>query len=111
MNRTHRKTTHGSIRYCSNCKAYHMEFGNISFDFSPRELQVFREYIESIDGELQQMKNRPSERCRKIVLPTQLKGTAFCFHLHELEELRYLLQVGQAEKPVFTQIAYEFSMN
>lgn len=111
MNQTYRKTAHGCIRYCTNCKAYHLEFGNICFDFTPSELQVFRDYIEGIDGESQQEKNKQSTRLRKIVLPTQLKGTAFCFHLHELAELKYLLQVGQPEKTLFAQIAYEFSMN
>lgn len=111
MKHTYRKTAHGTIRYCSNCKAYHLEFGNIRFDFTPSDLQIFRDYLEGIDGELQQEKNRQSNGFRKIVLPTQLKGTAFCFHLHELAELKYLLQVGQPEKLLFAQIAYEFSMN
>jgi hypothetical protein len=55
--------------------------------------------------------NRDSENTRKILLPTQLKGTNFCFHADELEELKYLLNPEMPRQRPVEQINYEFSMN
>jgi len=108
-----RQTTHGTIRFCRKCNVYHLEFGNISFNFSTNDLNVFRNYINGIDAGYWTRMNRNSENTRKILLPTQLKGTNFCFHANELEELKYLLNPDmqvQGQKRV-EQIDYEFSMN
>lgn len=108
-----KKSAHGSIKYCNNCQVYHLEFGNLSFNFTQKQLDVFRKYINDIDGEYWTRVNRKSENTRKIQLPTQLKGTNFCFHADELEELKYLLNADfkYVDKSCFVTVNYEFSLN
>lgn len=109
----YKKSAHGTIRFCNNCQLYHLEFGNLNFNFTEKQLIVFRKYINEIDGEYWARVNHKTEHTRKIQLPTQLKGTNFCFHASELEELKYLLNthLRSVDKSVFATVNYEFSLN
>ena len=45
------ETSNGKLVFCTNCNLYHLEFGNLYFNFNESELQIFRKYVNSIDGD------------------------------------------------------------
>lgn len=92
------KTPNGKLIFCKNCGLYHLEFGNLYFNFTEEELQTFRKYVNSIDGEYYNTRNQHSSNNRKIMLPTKLKGIHLAMHLEELNELKMLLRLYVPKK-------------
>lgn len=110
------KTHNGNLIYCSNCKIFHIEFGNLFFNFSETELQIFTNYINSIDGEYYDVVNQHASTRRRILLPTKLKGISFAMHLEELNEFKMLLNYQKVDSSMykmksFRQIHCDFSPN
>lgn len=107
-------TLNGSIAYCSSCKVYHLEFGNLFFNFSENELTIFTEYINGIDGDYFNAVNHHTANRRKILLPTKLKGIHFALHAEELQEFKNLLNYKKTNNlyiNVLSQIKCGFSAN
>ncbi len=107
------RTRNGKLIFCTKCNLYHLEFGNLYFNFTEGELQGFKRYINDIDGEYFNVLNQHSSNNRKILLPTKLKGIHFALHLEELNEIKTLLQLDVPKKKYeFIRIEnYNFSMN
>jgi len=84
-------TTNGQLILCKKCGLYHLEFGNLLFDFKEETLKRFKSYINSIDGDYYHSVNDHIANRRKIHLSTHLKGFKICLTLEELYELRNLL--------------------
>ncbi len=103
-------TPNGNLVFCTNCNKYHLEFGNLYFNFSASELKIFTEYINSIDGEYFDMLNQQAHSNRKILLPTKLKGTHFVLHLHELNEMKVLLNYEKKQANTLNNnVIYDFN--
>lgn len=108
-----KKTRNGKLTFCTKCNLNHLEFGNLYFSFTEEELHVFKEYVNSIDGEYFNAMNQNNSNNRKILLPTKLKGIQFALHLEELNELKTLLRLPVAKNTYkLIQLEnYNFSMN
>lgn len=107
------KTLNGKLVFCKNCNLYHLEFGNLYFNFNEDELQIFRKYLNSIDGDYYHNINQHSTNKRKIMLPTKLKGIHFAMHLEELNELKKLLKLAVRNREYEYTIpeSFNFSLN
>lgn len=110
------KTRNGSLSYCTSCKAYHIEFGNLMFNFTESELQLFTNYINGIDGDYFNRLNEHVSTRRRIILPTKLKGISFAMHLEELNEFKMLLNFEKTHHSAYNmyslrQIHCDFSPN
>lgn len=93
-----KQTSHGFISFCTQCNAYHLEFGNLFFRFTEDEFQHFCRYISSIDGEYYQHQNRDMRNTRKILLRTPMQGFYCALYPKELAELRRLIDFTSTEE-------------
>ncbi len=84
-------TINGSLSFCPNCKAYHLEFGNLFFRFTEEEMTEFRKYILSIDGPKYEAINRDIPNRRKIFLRMPIHGFYCTLNTPELKELQQLV--------------------
>ncbi|MDD2245569.1 MAG: hypothetical protein PHI70_03180 [Proteiniphilum sp.] len=85
------KTPFGIVFKCSKCGKIHIEFNNINFNFSLEEFREFSSYLNQLDGEYWEAKNKDSLFQRKIRIPI---GKTLCLLLtsKELSALRNLLK-------------------
>lgn len=84
-------TPNGLLLFCPNCKAYHLEFGNLFFRFSEEEMKEFRKYISAIDGPKYEAMNHEMPNRRKIFLRMPINGFHCTVNNTELKELQYLV--------------------
>ena len=107
------ETSNGKLVFCTNCNLYHLEFGNLYFNFNESELQIFRKYVNSIDGDYYNRINKHSTSKRKIKLPTKLKEIYFFIYLEELNELKKLLKLAVRNKEYehISPVNFNFSLN
>lgn len=86
------KTKNGQIFKCNHCKAIHIEYKNLNFNFNNKQFDNFIKAIESIDGEKYEQLNEHSPFDRKIVVPTQQQNLNILLTGKELVELKLLLK-------------------
>jgi len=76
-------TKNGRVFKCKNCKAIHIEYKNLNFNFNKKQYDHFRNYIA---------KNQTSLYRKKIVIPIGHKNFNVLLNKEELNELKDLLQ-------------------
>lgn len=106
-------TDFGIVFKCSCCQKIHIEFNNINFNFTEEQYRNFSEYLNNLDGEYWEEKNRFSVFKRKIRIP--LDKSSFCLMLNkeELVGLRQLLSVPYAsvENDLAMQMTESWCLN
>lgn len=85
-------TKNGRVFKCKNCKAIHIEYKNLNFNFNKKQYDHFRNYIAELNGELWEYKNQTSLYRKKIVIPIGHKNFNVLLNKEELNELKDLLQ-------------------
>lgn len=97
-----KKTKNGKIFKCNHCKAIHIEFKNLNFNFGKKQFDDFTRSIEAINGEKYEKMNRNSQFERKIIIPTQQKNLNILLTSQELTELKTLLKKQDKTNNCFT---------
>lgn len=85
-------TKNGRVFKCKNCKAIHIEYKNLNFNFNRDQYDHFRGYIIDLNGEEWEGKNKTSIYKRKIVIPIGHKNFNVLLNKEELAELKELLK-------------------
>ncbi|MFT4752679.1 MAG: hypothetical protein ACI9GM_001191 [Salibacteraceae bacterium] len=85
------KTENGILFFCNGCKLLHLEFKNISLNFTKQQLNDFYEHVEKLDGSSWELANQSSPFRRKIVIPLFNGNFNFMINLEELIELKNLI--------------------
>ncbi len=89
------KVKSGTLSLCKQCAIYHLEFNNIYFEFSIKELQHFKEYMLTIDLEYWEEKYSCNMIKRKIPIPSTQQNLVLMFNRQEMSELKSLLFFNQ----------------
>lgn len=92
------KTPHGQIFRCGKCNAIHIEFKNLNFNLSQRQLDQFTRYLNNLNGPEWEQRNTLSNYKRKIIIPTQDSNFNFLLNNEELKELIMLLKKKKIRK-------------
>lgn len=79
------------LAYCERCRSYQLEFGNFFFQFTEKELESFKEYLDKVNGEYYEFLNQDTPNNRKIFLRLPIQCVYFALYLNELYELRSLV--------------------
>lgn len=85
------KTSNGKIFKCSKCNAIHIEFKNLNFNLNEIEFKRFAHYIQKLDGEEWEAKNKHSLFSKKIFLPVGSGYFNAIFNNDEFNEFKRLL--------------------
>ena len=96
-NLTLSKTQNGQVFKCDKCKAIHIEYKNLNFNFSAKQYKHFADYILNLDGEEWEYKNRNGHYGRKIIIPIGNKSFNILLNAEELEELKQLFSTKKQE--------------
>ena len=95
------KTINGQIFKCDSCEAIHIEYKNLSFNFSVQQFDNFADYLSKLDGKKWEEKNKNSSYKRKIIIPIGHKSFNVLLNNEELQELNSLFnQIGKHIKPI-----------
>ena len=97
------KTTNGIIFTCQHCKAYHIEYKNLNFNFNQEQLDHFIGYLSSLNGPAWEKRNCNSPYKRKIIIPSRDASLNMLFTNDELKELITLLQKPQPQRQTFLE--------
>jgi len=100
-----RNSETGQIFVCNQCKKIHLEFGNLSYDFtSEAQLNNFLSHLEQLDGWYYENQNKSSVYRRKIIVPIPDTGLKMLFTSVELNEIRNLIRAftGRNSKELVT---------
>lgn len=81
------KTMHGQIFLCNACQLYHIEFKNLSFNFTDEQLDNFKQYLQNLNGDQLEMENNFLPYKRKIVVPIGHQSVSILLDKNELNEL------------------------
>lgn len=92
------KNCHGDLSFCSSCSVYHLTFGNIYIELTPKEMLGFRNYVTDVDIEYWECKYERMPIKRKIVIKTMQQNLSLMFNRSELASLKNLL-VFNTKKP------------
>jgi len=92
------KTQNGQIFKCDKCKAIHIEYKNLNFNFSVEQFDHFADYLTKLDGKYWENKNKNSQFKRKIIIPIGYNSFKVLLTRDELEELKNLFFIK--EKPL-----------
>ncbi len=85
------RTQNGQVFRCSKCKAIHIEYKNLNFNFTDRQFSEFVEYINSLDGKKWEETNQNSQFKRKIIIPTGNQIFRVLLSNEELKEFKQLI--------------------
>lgn len=85
----------GEISLCKGCKTYALTFKNIFFQFTRDQLNKFKFYVAQIDINYWLDYSAFSTQKRKIPIPTSHENLILVFDIHEIKELRTLLEIDQ----------------
>ncbi len=95
------RTTNGKVFKCSKCTNIHLEYKNLSFNFTKDEYVKFKNYFLTIDGEYWENLNKNSFYDRKIMIPIGHKNFMISMNSVEVYELKALFsEKKQHEKRV-----------
>ena len=92
------RTQNGQVFRCGKCKAIHIEYKNLNFNFTDRQFSEFAGYINSLDGEKWEEINQNSQFKRRIIIPTGNQIFRVLFTNKELKEFRQLIST-KLEQP------------
>ena len=81
----------GELALCKHCNMYHLVYNNLFFVLTKKELKKLRNYINNIDVEYWQEKNRCINVARKIPLPSTQNNLVIMFTPREIKEFKVLL--------------------
>ena len=85
------RTANGILVHCAKCHSYHLEFGNLFFQFTEEEFESFKDYLDNINGEDYELLNQKTFNNRKIFLRLPIQCIYCALYLNELYELRSLV--------------------
>ena len=92
------KNCDGQLSFCASCNVYHLTFNNIYIEFTPRELDAFREHVFNIDVEYWEMRYERVVIKRKIPIRTMQQNLSMMFNKQELMSLKNLI-MQNTQKP------------
>jgi hypothetical protein len=92
------RTQNGQVFRCSKCKAIHIEYKNLNFNFSVKQFDHFADYLTKLDGKYWENKNKNSQFKRKIIVPIGHQSFRVLLSKEELDELKQLFFIK--EKPL-----------
>lgn len=94
------KTVNGQIFKCDSCEAIHIEYKNLSFNFSIHQFDSFADFLSKLDGNKWEIKNKNSSFKRKIIIPTGNRSFNVLLNNEELQELNNLFnRIGNQPQP------------
>lgn len=97
-------SVNGQIFKCKHCNNIHLEYMNLGIDFdSLGILSEFMVYLDSINTQYYETKNRHNKYRRKIMIPLPKTNIKMMLNSSEVAELRrllgsYLWEVRKTEK-------------
>jgi hypothetical protein len=86
-----KRTKNGLLFYCNSCNLIHLEFKNLNFNFSKKQMKKFTEYIQNLNAKEWEEINKASPFKRKIVVPISHDSFNFLLNSEELAELQELV--------------------
>lgn len=81
------KTQNGQIFLCNACQLYHVEYKNLSFNFTEEQLSNFKQYLQNLNGDQLELQNDFLPYQRKIVIPIGHESFTILIDKNELNEL------------------------
>ena len=84
------KTVNGRIYKCLRCNNIQIEYKNLSFSFSHKEYQSFKDYFLTIDGEYWENINKNTHHERKVLIPIGHRNVMIAMNSVEVHELKAL---------------------
>lgn len=90
-NRIIKRTKNGLLFYCNSCNLIHLEFKNLNFNFSEKQMDQFTDYIQKLNAKEWEELNKNSPFKRKIVVPISHDSFNFLLNGKELLELQKLV--------------------
>ncbi len=91
------KNNNGQLSICNECNVYHLTFNNIYFEFSPKEMRLFKKYVTDIEVEYWEAKYDGMPVKRKIPIQTQQTNLVMVFNRQELASLCDLITQSTAK--------------
>jgi hypothetical protein len=86
-----KRTKNGLLFYCKSCDLIHLEFKNLNFNFSEKQMVKFTGYIKNLNAREWERINKDSPFKRKIVVPISHDSFNFLLNGAELAELQDLV--------------------
>lgn len=106
------ETENGQVFKCSKCKAIHLEYKNLNFNFTEEQYTNFAEYINNLNGKEWENKNKNSQFKRKIIISIGHQSFRVLLATEELEELKRLSPKPISEKQrMITNFKYNIYNN
>ncbi len=109
------KVKSGTLSLCKQCAIYHLEFNNIYFEFTTKELLNFKEFMRTINLGYWEEKYSCSMIKRKIPIPSTQNNLILMFNRQEVIELKALLFFNEKENHLsildVNEIDYVFILN
>lgn len=108
------RVKNGELSFCIACNIYHLEFNNIYFEFSKKQLKHFKEYIFTIDLIYWENKYSCTKIKRKIPIPSMQHNLILMFYRKEIEELKSLFFNQEKNYNIIlsaNDIDYDFILN
>ena len=87
------ETENGLLFSCNSCQLIHLEFKNLNFNFTKKQLSSFDKYLNNLNADSFENINHHSPFKRKIVIPTSEDGFNFLLNKEELTELKSLISL------------------
>ena len=87
-----RQTINGKVFKCDKCNTIHIEFKNLFFNFKGEDYMEFASYLDTLDGEEWEEKNKNTVMTRKIIIPIGNANVQILLNNDELNELKLLFK-------------------
>jgi len=81
------RTQNGQIFLCNACLLLHVEFKNLSFNFTEEQFNNFIQYIQNLNGDQIEQQNNFLPYQRKIIIPIGHQSFSILINKEELNEL------------------------
>ena len=101
------KSKNGKVFLCEKCDAIHIEFLNFGFNFNKKQYNHFKEYLNTIDADYWEERNKESLYRRKIVIPLGKNNFSLLLNKLELNEFKNLLCTIQNKRDKFKYLVYK----
>lgn len=107
-------TQNGFFLQCIHCQSYQVSFGNIFLELTQRELDHFRNFLNTFDADHWEQVYCSCSAKRKIPIPTLQTNLQIMLSRTELEELKHLLGItkeGTRELITSEKVDYTLVLN
>ena len=85
------KNVLGSLTFCPKCKVFQLNFNNLFFELSAKDLNRLRDFLNNTDVDYwEEQENAPVWK-RKIPVPTQQENLILLFNKQEFALFKQLL--------------------